>query len=132
MKALAITEEALAVAELDEELDHALTLNLLESVSNWCSWPETPPEVVAAIEAHMGPMSRLRWNSIRDQGLSVAEWIRDGGAPDRTGETPARYRQVEDADLRFLIRSNTQYVDETMAVGVADRVLFEKATGRGV
>jgi hypothetical protein len=134
--ALAITEEALAGADLDHEpgakLDHALTLGLVEVVSNWCSWPETPPEVVATIEAGMGPMTRGRWNSIRDQGNAVADWIRNGGAADRTGETPAVYREVKDPDLRFLTRSTRQYVDETTAVGTADRVRFEMSTGQGV
>jgi hypothetical protein len=134
--ALAITEEALAGADLDHEpsakLDHAITLGLVEVVSNWCSWPETPPEVVATIEAGMGPMTRGRWNSIRDQGNAVAEWIRHGGAADRTGLTPAAYREIENADLRFLTRSTRQYVDETTAVGTADRVRFEKSTGQGV
>ncbi|WP_132194436.1 MULTISPECIES: hypothetical protein [Kribbella] len=136
MTALAITEEALAGANLDHEpsakLDHALTLGLVEVVSNWCSWPETPPAVVATIEAGMGPMTRGRWNSVRDQGNAVADWIRNGGAADRTGETPAAYREIMNADLRFLTRSDRQYVDETMAVGTADRVWFEKSTGQGV
>ena len=134
--ALAIAEEALAGADLDDEpganLDHALTLNLVEVVSDWCSWPETSPQVVATIEAGMGPMTRGRWNSVRDQGAAVADWIRDGGAADRTGATPAAYREIENADLRFLIRSTTQYIDETTAVGIADRVKFEMATGQGV
>jgi hypothetical protein len=130
--ALAITEETLAAAELDTELDHALTLGLVEPVSNWCSWPETPPDVVAAIDAGMGPMTRTRWNRVRDQGNTVADWIRDGGAPDRTGETPSRYREIENADLRFLTRSTRQYVDETLAVGTADRLRHEKATGQGM
>ena len=134
--ALAITEEALAGADLDHEpgakLDHALTLGLVEVVSNWCSWPETPPEVIAAIEAGMGPMTRGRWNSVRDQGNAVADWIRNGGAADRTGETPAAYREIKNADLRFLTRSTRQYIDETMAVGTADRVRFERSTGQGV
>jgi hypothetical protein len=133
---LAIAEEALAGAELDREpgaeLDRLLTLSLIEVVSDWCSWPETPTEVVAAIEAGMGPMTRARWNSVREQGTAVADWIRDGGAVERTGQTPAVYREIEDADLRFLVRSTRQYVDETMAVGTADRLRFEKATGRGV
>jgi len=134
--ALAITEEALAGANLDHEpgakLDHALTLGLVEVVSNWCSWPETPPEVVATIEAGLGPMTHGRWNSVRDQGNAVADWIRIGGAADRTGQTPAAYRKIQNADLRFLTRSTRQYVDETMAVGTADRVRFEKSTGKGV
>lgn len=134
--ALAIAEEALAGVDLDHEpsakLDHALTLSLVEVVSTWCSWPETPPEVVATIEAGMGPMTRGRWNSVRDQGNAVADWIRNGGAADRTGLTPAAYREIENADLRFLTRSTRQYVDETTAVGTADRVRFEKATGQGV
>jgi hypothetical protein len=134
--ALAIAEEALAGANLDHEpsteLDRALTLGLVEVVSDWCSWPETPPEVVAAIEAAMGPMTRARWNSVRDQGAAVAEWIRNGGAADRTGATPAAYRAVKDADLRFITRSTRQYIDETMAVGTADRLRFEKSTGQGV
>lgn len=134
--ALAITEEALAGADLDHEasanLDRALTLGLVEVVSNWCSWPETPPEVVATIEAGMGPMTRGRWNSVRDQGAAVADWIRYGGAANRTGETPAAYREIKNADLRFLTRSDRQYIDETMAVGTADRLKFEKSTGQGV
>ena len=134
--ALAIAEEALAGAKLDHEssakLDHALTLGLVEVVSNWCSWPETPVEVVAAIEAGMGPMTRGRWNSVREQGNTVADWIRHGGAADRTGETPAAYREIENTDLRFLTRSTRQYIDETMAVGTADRVRFEMSTGQGV
>jgi len=134
--ALAITEEALAGADLDHEpsakLDHALTLGLVEVVSNWCSWPETPPEVVATIEAGLGPMTRGRWNSVRDQGNAVADWIRNGGAADRTGATPAAYREIKNADLRFLTRSDRQYIDETTAVGTADRVGFEKSTGQGV
>jgi hypothetical protein len=40
--------------------------------------------------------------------------------------------KIEDADLRYLTRSTTQYVDETTAVSTADRVLFEMSTGRGV
>jgi hypothetical protein len=134
--ALAITEEALAGADLDHEpiakLDHALTLGLVEAVCNWCSWPETPPEVVAAIEAGMGPMTRRRWKAVRDQGNTVADWIRNGGAAERTGKTPAVYRGIEDADLRFLTRSTRQYIDETMAVGTADRLRFEMATGQGM
>jgi hypothetical protein len=134
--ALAIAEDALAGANLDHEpsaeLDRALTLGLVEVVSDWCSWPETPPEVVAAIEAGMGPMTRARWNSVRDQGAAVAEWIRNGGAADRTGATPAVYRAVKDADLRFITRSTRQYIDETMAVGTADRLGFEMSTGQGV
>ncbi|MEV0789345.1 hypothetical protein [Kribbella sp. NPDC050459] len=62
----------------------------------------------------------------------MADWIRGGGAADRTAELPARYREIENADLRFLTRSTRQYVDETLAVGTADRLRFEKATGRGV
>jgi len=62
----------------------------------------------------------------------VADWIRNGGAADRTGGTPAAYREITNADLRFLIRSDRQYIDETMAVGTADRVRFEKSTGQGV
>jgi hypothetical protein len=133
---LAIAEDALAGADLDDEpgaeLDHALTLGLVEVVSNWCSWPETPPDAVATIEAGMGPMTRGRWNSVRDQGAAVADWIRNGGAADRTGDTPAAYREIQNADLRFLTRSTRQYIDETMAVGTADRVRFEKSTGQGV
>lgn len=128
----AITEEALAGAKLDHNLDEALTLGLVEVVSDWCSWPETPPEVVATIEAGMGPLTRGRWNSIRDQGAVVADWIRGGGAPDRTGETPATYREIKDAYLRFLIRSSQQYIDETMTVGTPDRLRFELSTGQGV
>jgi hypothetical protein len=134
--ALTIAEVALAGANLDHEpsaeLDRALTLGLVEVVSDWCSWPETPPEVVAAIEAGMGPMTRARWNSVRDQGAAVADWIRNGGAADRTGATPAVYRAVKDADLRFITRSTRQYIDETMAVGTADRLGFEMSTGQGV
>jgi len=134
--ALAIAEESLAGADLDDELgaelDRALTLSLVEVVSNWCSWPETPPQVVATIEGGMGPITRERWNSVRDQGAAVADWIRNGGAADRTGGTPAAYREITNADLRFLIRSDRQYIDETMAVGTADRVRFEKSTGQGV
>jgi hypothetical protein len=136
MTALAITEEALAGADLDHEpgtkLDHALTLGLVEVLSNWCSWPETPSEVVTAIDAGMGPLTRARWNSVRDQGNVVADWIRNGGASDRTGETPARYREIENPDLRYLTRSTRQYIDETMAVGLADRVKFEMFTGKGM
>ncbi|MFI6832808.1 hypothetical protein ACIBG5_37235 [Kribbella sp. NPDC050241] len=136
MTALAITEAALAGADLDHvpdaNLDEALTLGLVEVVSNWCSWPETPPEVVATIEAGMGPMTYGRWNSVRDQGNTVADWIRNGGAGDRTGEAPAAYREIENADLRFLTRSTRHYIDETMAVGTADRLGFEMATGQGV
>ena len=134
--ALAITEVALAGADLDHEpsanLDRALTLGLVEVVSNWCSWPETPPDVVATIDAGMGPMTRGRWNSVRGQGAAVADWIRNGGAADRTGETPAAYREIKNGDLRFLTRSDRQYIDETMAVGTADRLKFEKSTGQGV
>ena len=134
--ALAIAEESLAGADLDDELgaelDRALTLSLVEVVSNWCSWPETPPQVVATIEGGMGPITRERWNSVRDQGAAGADWIRNGGAADRTGGTPAAYREITNADLRFLIRSDRQYIDETMAVGTADRVRFEKSTGQGV
>jgi hypothetical protein len=133
---LAIAEEALAGANPDHEpsaeLDRALTLGLVEVVSDWCSWPETPPEVVAAIEAGMGPMTRARWNFVRDQGAAVAEWIRNGGAADPTGATLAAYRAVKNADLRFITRSTQQYIDETMAVGTADRLRFEKSTGQGV
>lgn len=82
----------------------------------------------------MEPMTRGRWNSVRDQGNAVADWIRNGGAADRagTGITPTAYREIENADLRFLTRSTTQYVDETTAVGTADRVRFEMSTGQGV
>jgi hypothetical protein len=136
MTALAITEEALAGADLDHEpgakLDHALTLDLVEVLSNWCSWPETPSEVVTSIDAGMGPLTRARWNSVRDQGNTVADWIRNGGASDRTGETPARYREIENPDLRYLTRSTRQYIDETLAVGLADRVKFELFTGQGM
>ncbi|GAA1549070.1 hypothetical protein GCM10009741_61290 [Kribbella lupini] len=130
--ALRIAEEALASADLDGELDQALTLSLIETVSNWCSWPEAPPEAVATIEAAMGPLTRARWDSVRNQGTLVADWIRAGGAPDRLGELPATYRKVENADLRFLTRSNLQYVDETMAVGTPDRLRHELATGQGM
>lgn len=134
--ALAIAEEALAGADLAHEssadLDEALTLGLVEVVSDWCSWPETPPEVVAAIDAAMGPMIRERWNSIRDQGAAVADWIRNGHAPDRIGQIPATYRTIENADLRFLTRSSHQHIDETLAVGAADRLRFEMSTGQGV
>ena len=134
--ALTIAEEALTGADLDHgpgaELDHALTLGLVEVLSNWCSWPETPPAVVAAIEAAMGPMTRDRWNSIRDQGTTVADWIRNGATATRTGTTPAEYRQVQDADLRFMTRSTLQYIDETRVVSTADRLRFEMATGQGV
>ncbi|WP_410785236.1 hypothetical protein [Kribbella sp. C-35] len=136
LTSLAIAEEALAAADLDHQLganlDHALTLGLVEVISDWCSWPETPPEVVATIEAAMGPMTRERWNAVRDQGAAVADWIRHGGAVDRTGETPAAYREIQNADLRFLTRSTRQYIDETMTVGTADRVRFEGFTGQGV
>ena len=134
--ALAIAEKALAGADLGHEpsaeLDEVLTIGLVEVVSNWCSWPETPPEVVAAIEAGMGPMTRGRWHSVRNQGDAVAEWIRNGGTADRTGAPPAEYRAVEHADLRFMTRSSRQYIDETMTVGTADRLRFEKSTGQGV
>jgi hypothetical protein len=134
--AFAIIEEALTGIDLDHEpnaqLDHSLTLGLVEVVSDWCSWPETPPEVVAAIEAGMGPMTRRRWISVRDQGAAVADWIRNGGAADRTGGTPAAYREIKNADLRYLTRSTRQYIDETLAVGTADRLRFEKATGQGI
>lgn len=133
--ALAIAEEALAGAALDREpggeLDRLLTLGLIEVVSDWSSWPETPAQVVATIEAGMGPMTRARWNSVREQGVAVADWIRTYDAADRTGE-PAAYREITNADLRFLVRSTRQYIDETMAVGTADRLRFEKATGQGV
>jgi hypothetical protein len=126
---LAIAEDALAGADLDDEpgadLDRALTLGLVEVLSNWCSWPETPRDAVATIEAGMGPMTRERWNSVRDQGVAAADWIRNGGAADRTGETPATYREITNDDLRFLTRSTRQYIDETMAVGTADRLRFE-------
>jgi hypothetical protein len=132
MTALAITEEALARTDLDDALRDALTLGLVEVLSDWCSWPETPPEVVATIEAGMGPLTRARWNSIREQGAAVAAWIRGGGAPERTEVTVAECREIENAELRFLVRSSRQYVDETMTVGTADRVRFEMATGQGV
>jgi hypothetical protein len=97
LTALAITEEALAAADLDHEpggkLDHTLTLDLIEVLSNWCSWPETPSNVVTAIDSGMGPLTRARWNSVREQGNVVADWIHDGGASDRTGETPAVHRR---------------------------------------
>lgn len=130
--ALGIAEEALASADLDRELDHALTLSLIEAVSNWCSWPEAPPQVVATIEAAMGPMTRTRWDSIRTQGTVVADWVRTGGAPERRGEPPTTYRKVQNAELRFLTRSNLQYIDETTAVSTADRLSHELATGQGV
>ena len=130
MTSFAIVEEALAADELSAELDEALTLGLIEVVSDWCSWPETPPEVVATVEAGMGPLTRARWNSIRSQAAAVADWIRDTG--ERSGETPATYREVENPDLRFMIRSSRQYIDETTTVGTADRVRFEQSTGRGV
>jgi hypothetical protein len=133
---LAVAEEALAAADLgheaDAKLDQALTLGLVEVVSDWCSWPETPPDVLATVEASMGPMTRARWNAVRDQSAAVAAWIRDGGARDHTGEAPATYREIENAELRFLIRSTRQYIDETMTVGTADRLRFEKSTGQGI
>ena len=136
LTALAITEEALAGADLAQEsgakIDHTLTLDLVEVLSNWCSWPETPSEVVTAIDAGMGPLTRARWNAVRDQGNVVADWIRNGGASDRTGPPPAEYRKVQDPDLRYLTRSTRQYIDDTMAVGLPDRVRFERATGQGM
>jgi hypothetical protein len=134
--ALAIAEEALAGADLDQEsgakLDHTLTLDLVEVLSSWCSWPETPSEVVTAIDAAMGPLTRARWKAVRNQGNVVADWIRNGGAADRTGLPPAEYRKVQDPDLRYLTRSTRQYIDETLAVGLPDRVRFEKTTGQGM
>ncbi|WP_427889348.1 hypothetical protein ACQHIV_38955 [Kribbella sp. GL6] len=130
MMSLTIAEEALAGDEPNAALDQALTLGLIEVLSDWCSWPETPGEVVAAIEDRMGPMTRARWTSARAQGTAVASWIRGEGAS--TGETPATYREIENPDLRFLIRSTHQYIDETMTVGIAARLRFEKATGQGV
>jgi hypothetical protein len=134
--ALALAEEALAGADLGQEpgarLDHALTIGLVEVLSDWCSWPETPAAAVTAIEAGMGTMTRERWHSVRRQGAAVAAWIRDGGTADRTGKTPDEYRAIENPELWFMTRSDRQYIDETLAVGTADRVRFEKATGQGV
>lgn len=127
--ALTVVEEALADGEVSADLHQALTLGLIEVVSDWCSWPETPPEVVAAIRAGMGPTVRAQWESIRDQGTAVAGWMRTEGA---SGEAPSRYRGIENPDLRFLVRSTRQYIDETMTVSTGDRLRFEKATGRGI
>jgi hypothetical protein len=132
LTAFAITEEALAGSDLPANLDQALTLTLIEAVSNWCSWPEAPSEVVTTIEAAMGPLTRDRWNSVRNQAATVADWIRAGGAPDRTGHLPATYREIKNPELRFLTRSTGQYIDETLILSVADRLRFELATGRGV
>jgi hypothetical protein len=77
-------------------------------------------------------MTRTRWDSIRTQGTVVADWVRTGGAPERRGEPPATYRKVQNAELRFLTRSNLQYIDETTAVSTADRLSHELATGQGV
>ncbi len=88
--------------------------------------------MVATIDAGMGPMTRRRWDSVRSQGAAVAAWIRNGGSADRTGATPEAYRAIENADLRFITRSDRQYIDQTLAVGTADRLRFEKATGQGV
>jgi hypothetical protein len=133
---LAIVEEALTAPgptqALDDTLDHALTVNLIEVLSNWTSWPETPPEVVTAIEAAMGPATRERWHRVHRQAAVVTDWIRDGGDPDRDSGDPAVHRQVENDDLRFLIRSSKQYVDETLAIGIADRLRHELATGQGM
>jgi hypothetical protein len=130
--AFAITEEALAAADLHPNLDQALTLTLIEAVSNWCSWPETPSQVITTIEASMGPLTRDRWNAVRNQAATVADWISAGGAPDRTGHLPSTYREIQDPELRFLTRSTGQYIDDTMILSVADRLRFELATGQGV
>jgi hypothetical protein len=126
--AFAIIEEALAETPADK-LDDEL-VGLIETVSNWVSWPETPSAVIEALETAMGPATLERWNRIRRQSTLVAGWIRAGNAPDRTGG--ADYREVQDAVLRFLFRSNTQYIDDTLAVGVADRARHELATGQGM
>jgi len=136
LTAFVIAEEALAGADLDNEpgahLDYVLTIGLIEVISDWCSWPETPPEVAASVEASLGPLTSKRWDSVRGQGAAVAAWIRDGGALERAGGTPAEYRAIDNEDLRFTLRSSRQFIDETLAVGTADRVRFEKATGQGV
>ncbi|NUR98764.1 MAG: hypothetical protein HOV67_26350 [Kribbellaceae bacterium] len=124
--ALAIAEDAMSAAQADE----VLTLGLVEVLSDWCSWPETPPEVVATIEDRMDPLTRARWNSIRAQGSAAAAWIRSEVAS--ASQPPVTYQEIENPDLRFLVRSTYQYIDETMTVGTAARLRFEKSTGRGV
>ncbi|WP_432941016.1 hypothetical protein ACQPXM_32750 [Kribbella sp. CA-253562] len=132
LTAFAITEEALAAADLHPNLDQALTLTLIEAVSNWCSWPETPSQVVTTIEASMGPLTRARWNAVRNQAATVADWLRAEAPSDRTDDLQAPHREVTDPELRFLTRSTRQYLDETTSVGVGDRLRFELATGQGV
>ncbi|WP_405056085.1 hypothetical protein OG474_25485 [Kribbella sp. NBC_01505] len=127
--AFAIVEEALASAELTEATDGAL-IDLIEVVSNWTSWPETPPEVVAAIDAAIGPATRERRDRVHRQAAVVTDWLRAGDTADR--EAPATYQAVKNADLRFLVRSNKQYIDETLAVDTADRLRHEMATGQGM
>lgn len=128
LTALAITEEALAQTP-DDELDTAL-IHLIELVSNWTSWPETPPPILEALESSLGPETRNRWNRIRRQSTVVVGWLRAGAAPER--EATADYRTLHDAVLRFLVRSNTQYIDETLAISTADRLRHELATGQGM
>ncbi|GAB3933683.1 hypothetical protein GCM10029976_041530 [Kribbella albertanoniae] len=126
--ALTITEDALTESP-DDELDSAL-IHLVELISNWVSWPETPPSVLEAIESSMGPETHNRWNRIRRQSTTVAGWLGAGSAPER--EAPADYREVQDAVLRFLVRSNMQYVDETLTISTTDRLRHELATGQGM
>jgi len=126
---LAIIEAAL-VETPDDKLDDAL-IGLIEVVSNWTSWPETPPAVIEALETSIGPATRERWNRIRRQSTLVAGWLRAGNAPDRT-DGGGDYRAVQNPDLRYLLRSSKQYIDDTLAVSTADRLRHELATGQGM
>ncbi|GAA1699310.1 hypothetical protein GCM10009745_52320 [Kribbella yunnanensis] len=121
--ALAVIEEALTPLA-DDDLDDALT-HLVELISNWTSWPETPPAILDALESSLGPETRDRWNRIRRQATLVAGWL-------DTPNPGADHRAVQNADLRFLIRSSHQYLDETVTISTADRLRHELATGQGM
>ncbi|TCC47386.1 hypothetical protein E0H73_43430 [Kribbella pittospori] len=77
-------------------------------------------------------MTRERWISVRNQGTTVADWIPTEAPPNRATTTPAEYRAIQNADLRFLTRSSRQYINETQSISTADRLHFEKSTGQGV
>ncbi len=127
--AFAIIEEALGETP-DDKLDDEL-IGLIETVSNWVSWPETPPAVIEALETAIGPATRERWNRVRRQSTLVAGWLRAGNAPDRT-DGGGDFRAIQNPDLRFLLRSTKQYIDDTLTVNTADRLRHELATGQGM
>ncbi len=115
--------------EHSSELDQRLTLSLIEDLSNWCSWPETPQQAVAAVEGSLGPLVGARWAWIRRQAIEVDRWLDEAGTRSERGAKPAEIRKVSNADLRFRMRSNYHYLDDTKAVGLADRLRFEKSGG---